>query len=97
MKDRAAIEDTIRGMMDELRLRYHVRKIGIFGSYSTGSQTDRSDLDLLVEFEQPIGMLAFVHLRAHIAERLGIPVDLVTPGGLHPLIRQEVMKSVVYV
>ena len=97
MKDRADIENQIRGMMDELRLRYHVRKIGIFGSWSTGRQTDRSDLDLIVEFEQPIGMMAFVHLRALIAERLGIPVDLVTPDGLHPLIRNDVMKSVVYV
>jgi len=97
MKDRAAIESQLRGMMDELRLRYHVRKIGIFGSYSTGRQTDRSDLDLVVEFEQPVGMMAFVHLRSLIADRLGIPVDLVTPEGLHPLIRDEVMKRVVYV
>lgn len=97
MKDRAAIESQLRGMMDELRLRYHVRQIGIFGSYSTDRQTNKSDLDLLVEFEQPIGMMAFVHLRSLIADRLGLPVDLVTPDGLHPLIRDDVMKKVVYI
>jgi predicted nucleotidyltransferase len=97
MKDRAMIENQLRGMIDELRLRYHVKKIGILGSYSDGTQTDKSDLDLVVEFEQPIGMLAFVHLRAMIADRLGIPVDLVTPDGLHPLIRDEVMKRIVYI
>ena len=42
-------------------------------------------------------MMAFVHLRSLIADRLGVPVDLVTPDGLHPLIRDEVMKGVVYV
>jgi predicted nucleotidyltransferase len=50
-----------------------------------------------VEFERPIGMMAFVHLKKQIAERIGIQVDLVTPDGLHPLIRNAVMREVIYV
>ncbi|MCX6689916.1 MAG: nucleotidyltransferase family protein [Methanoregula sp.] len=84
-------------MMAELSVQYHVQKIGIFGSYSKECQTQESDLDLVVEFDQPIGMFAFVHLKNRIAERLGIRVDLVTPAGLHPLIRDQVMHEVVYV
>jgi len=97
MRDTADIKDQLRGMRHELSERYHVRSIGIFGSYSRERQTDQSDLDLVVEFDQPIGMMAFVHLKNLIANRLEIKVDLVTPEGLHPLIRDVVMHEVVYV
>ena len=97
MKDISGIRDQLRGMRDELSERYHVRRIGIFGSYSRNHQTEQSDLDLVVEFDRPIGMMAFVHLKNLISDRLNIRVDLVTPDGLHPLIRNQVMHEVVYV
>jgi len=40
-------------------------------------------------------MLAFVHLKNLLAERIGMKVDLVTPDGLHPLIRDDVMREVI--
>ena len=97
MRSQSEIIHQLREMMTELSVQYHVQKIGIFGSYSKERQTQESDLDLVVEFDQPIGMFAFVHLKNRIAERLGIRVDLVTPDGLHPLIRDQVMHEVVYV
>jgi uncharacterized protein len=97
MRSQSEILDQLREMMAELSIQYHVRTIGIFGSYSKERQTQESDLDLVVEFDQPIGMLAFVHLKDRIADRLGIRVDLVTPDGLHPLIRDRVLHEVVYV
>jgi len=84
-------------MRHELREQYHVKRIGVFGSYSRNDQTKESDLDLVVEFDQPIGMMAFVHLRNLIADRLNLKIDLVTPDGLHPLIRDQVLHEVVYV
>jgi predicted nucleotidyltransferase len=89
--------DMLRGMRHELAVQYHVRSFGIFGSYSRKKQTGLSDPELVVEFDQPIGMMAFVHLKNLIADRLTINVDLVTPEGLHPLIRDQVMHEVVYV
>jgi len=97
MREKTEIMDQLRDMMAELRGQFHVKKIGIFGSFSRERQTEQSDVDLVVEFDQPIGMMAFVHLRNQIADRLGIRVDLVTPDGLHPLIREQVMREVVYV
>jgi predicted nucleotidyltransferase len=97
MRDTSDILDQLRGMRYELKERYHIRSIGIFGSYSRKHQTEQSDLDLVVEFDQPIGMMAFVHLKDLISDRLNIKVDLVTPEGLHPLIRDQVMHEVVYV
>jgi Predicted nucleotidyltransferases len=97
MKKKAEIVALLQSMMDDLHTQYHVRKIGIFGSYSKEKQTDMSDIDIVVEFDQPIGMMAFVHLGNLISDRLGLEVDLVTPEGLHPLIREQVLKEVVYV
>ena len=97
MRDTSAILDQLRVMRHELQERYHIRSIGIFGSYSRHHQTEHSDLDIVVEFDQPIGMMAFVHLKNLISERLNVSVDLVTPDGLHPLIRDQVMHEVVYV
>jgi hypothetical protein len=97
MRDTSEILDQLRSLRGELREQYHVRSIGIFGSYSRKHQTEQSDLDLVVEFDRPIGMLAFVHLKNLIADRLGMKIDLVTPDGLHPLIRDQVMNEVVYV
>lgn len=97
MRDKREISIQLRNMMAELSGQYHVKKIGIFGSYSSGRQTTTSDVDLVVEFDRPIGMMAFVHLRNRIAEGLGLPVDHVTPDGLHPLIRDQVLREAVYV
>jgi predicted nucleotidyltransferase len=97
MRKKAEIVALLQNMMNTLHTRYHVRKIGIFGSYSKGKQTDKSDIDIVVEFDQPIGMMAFVHLRTLLSESLGLEVDLVTPDGLHPLIRDQILKEVVYV
>jgi predicted nucleotidyltransferase len=97
MQDNSAILDQLRSMRHELREQYHVKRIGVFGSYSRNDQTKESDLDLVVEFDQSIGMMAFVHLQNLIADRLNLKIDLVTPDGLHPLIRDQVMHEVVYV
>lgn len=97
MRNTSEILDTLRSMRSELKERYHVSSIGIFGSYSRKRQTEQSDLDRVVEFDRPIGMMAFVHLKDLLSDRLAIRVDLVTPAGLHPLIRDQVMHEVVYV
>ena len=97
MQNTSDILDQLRSMRPELSEQYQVRSIGVFGSHSRKGQTEQSDLDLVVEFDQPIGMMAFVHLKDVIADRLNLKIDLVTPDGLHPLIRDQVMHEVVYV
>ena len=96
MQDTVGILEQLRGMRHDLEEQYHVKRIGIFGSYAKKAQTDESDLDLVVEFSRPIGMLAFVHLKDLLSRRLNLRIDLVTPDGLHPLIRDQVMHEVVY-
>jgi predicted nucleotidyltransferase len=80
----------------ELQLRYNVSRIGIFGSYVRGEQTDTSDVDILVEFSKPIGW-TFVDCRDYLEEKLGKSVDLVTRNALKKSLRNQILQEVVYV
>ncbi|MFQ6126797.1 MAG: nucleotidyltransferase family protein [Candidatus Heimdallarchaeota archaeon] len=79
-----------------LQKTFKVKRIGIFGSRVRGEQTEKSDIDLLVEFEKPLGFFAFIELEDYLSKRLGARVDLVTPDALKPLIKPHIMKETVY-
>lgn len=72
-----ALSDIADGV-GEVAKRYSVRKIDLFGSYAEGRQTEKSDLDLLVEFTSAaVSLLTLSLLRQQLEDKLGIPVDLV--------------------
>ena len=87
----------IAAELDMLRREYSVERIGLFGSYASGDQKEDSDVDLLVDFGQPVGLFRFVNLRDYLSERLGTRVDLATPSALKPDFRQHVLETVQYV
>ncbi len=60
---------------------YHIRSLAIFGSYASGNATEESDIDILVDFDKPIG-LEIVDLKDELETILGISVDLVPKNGL---------------
>ena len=64
-------------MLPELKEKYHVSYLGIFGSYIRGEQKPGSDLDILVEFSKTPTIFKFVNLENYLSEALGIKVDLV--------------------
>jgi hypothetical protein len=76
------IRKELRAEMPTLRARYHVKRLGICGSYVRGEHTDASDLDLLVTFTETPDLLEFVGLKQHLEDTLGLPVDLGMPGAL---------------
>lgn len=84
---------------DSLKSAYYVRKIGIFGSLALakGGHTKQSDVDILVDFFQPIGFLKFIELEDFLSKVLNKKVDLVTKRALKPVIKKEVLREVVYV
>lgn len=60
MKDLKQIRSILSKHKEELRKRYHVKEIGVFGSYVMGEQKKSSDIDILVEFEESIGFFKFL-------------------------------------
>jgi predicted nucleotidyltransferase len=71
----------LRESYPQLREQYGVRRIGLFGSFARGTAGEASDVDLIVEFQQPIG-LRFIELIDELEELLGRKVDVLTPAGL---------------
>jgi uncharacterized protein len=70
-----------------------VKSLKLFGSVARGAGHPDSDLDILVEFSKPIGLLAFVRLKLRLTELLGRPVDLVTPEALKPALRDGILNE----
>lgn len=81
----------------EFKEKYGVKTIGIFGSYLREEQTQTSDIDVLVEFEKPIGLVEFVGLKNHLSDLLEMKVDLVMKKALKPGIGRRILSEVVYV
>ena len=81
----------------ELREKYGVKKIGIFGSYSRGEASEGSDLDILVEFEKPIGLFKFLELEEYLSDLVGVKVDLVSKKALKPHIGKRILEEVVMI
>ncbi|HQI76582.1 MAG TPA: nucleotidyltransferase family protein [Candidatus Latescibacteria bacterium] len=81
--------------MPALKNQYRVRSLSVFGSYARGRQTRRSDVDVLVEFEEPPGLLEFVRLQNHLRDTIGVKVDLVSKGALRGKIGAHILSETV--
>jgi predicted nucleotidyltransferase len=80
----------------ELRRKYKVKEIGIFGSYTRSQQKVKSDIDILVEFSEPIGLFEFMDLEEYLQTLFGVKVDLVSRKALKPHIGERILKEVIY-
>jgi predicted nucleotidyltransferase len=90
------IETKLKEIKPVLADQFHVSKIGYFGSYASGQQTDCSDLDLVVEFSQPVGW-SFFTLESFLEQSLGINVDLITKNALKERIKESILNQVKYI
>ncbi len=96
MKRKEEILKTIKKELPSLKEKFKVRSIGLFGSYAREEQTKVSDIDMLVEFEVPVGFFKFIELENYLSEKLGAKVDLVTPDALKPLIKPHIIEEAIY-
>jgi len=89
------IMDLIRQHLPELSQKYGVETLGVFGSYVHADQDLESDLDLLVTFSTPPGLLAFIELENYLSDLLGMKVDLVMKSALKPNIGKRILNEVI--
>lgn len=85
----------LREILPTLRERFKVKSIGVFGSFVRGKQKKGSDLDVLVEFDEVIGLLKFVEMENYLSGVLGVKVDLVMKDALKPRIGKRILEEVV--
>lgn len=81
-------------MLPELRRRWPVAAIGVFGSYARGEAREDSDLDLLVDFDRPVAFSELLGLEDEIGRRLGVDVETVTRAALKPRIGRRILAEV---
>lgn len=76
--------------------KYPIKQIGIFGSIARGDFNEDSDVDILVEFNQPIG-IEFIDLANELESILQQKVDLVSRSGIKPKYFKMIEKDLIYV
>ena len=85
--------ELLRKELPYLSRRYNVKRIGLFGSFAKELQNEKSDVDVYIEFQKPIG-LDFVNLTEHMENVLGNKVDAITPEGIKGIRIKEVANSI---
>jgi predicted nucleotidyltransferase len=81
----------------EMTKQFGVKSLLLFGSVARNEATTTSDVDLLVEFNRPVGYFGLFALQDYLEELLGCSVDLGTPDSLKPYIRERVMGELIRV
>ncbi len=81
----------------ELKNRFRIESLSVFGSVSRGTSTIDSDIDILVRYQRTPGLFAFLDLKQYLETIIGRPVDLVTEGALKTQLREKILKEAVRV
>lgn len=80
----------------EIVKRFHVKEIGVFGSYVRNEQKKRSDVDILVEYSKVPGFFEYLDLEEYLSNLLNLKVDLVMKSALKPYIGKYILQEVMY-
>lgn len=81
----------------ELKNRFYVESLAIFGSVLKGTAGPDSDVDILVRYQKTPGLFTFLDLKQYLEDIVERPVDLVTEGALKKQLREKIMKEAVRV
>jgi predicted nucleotidyltransferase len=100
MLSKEKVIEILRKELPYFTSEYGVKRIGLFGSYAKGTQAEESDVDILVEFERPIG-LKFVEFGEYLEKLFGKKTDIITPAGINGIrvqrVAEDIRGSIVYV
>jgi len=97
MKTIEGLKQTLAEHKLEIKKKFKVKSIGIFGSYVRNEQKKRSDVDVLVEFVEPVGMFDFLDLEEYLQNIFQLKVELVSKKALKPKIGEYILKEVIYI
>ncbi|MGE3801188.1 MAG: nucleotidyltransferase family protein [Candidatus Kapaibacterium sp.] len=96
MMTRQEILKRLEEVRNDLFQRYPLTALGLFGSYARENQNDESNIDIIVEFSQPVGF-EIVDLAIELESTLGASVDLVSRNGIRDRILAHIEKQIIYV
>jgi len=93
VNDLSAIKKTVQKVVEQQRFARNIKSISIFGSAARGETTAKSDIDLIVEFEKPVGLFALAGLKNSLEDEFQKKVDLLTPKTIHPFLKEKITAS----
>lgn len=96
MTELSLIKQILTQLKPELTEKYFVNSIGLFGSILRDDFTDKSDIDIIVDFSRPIG-IEFIDLANYIESKLSKKVDLVSRNGVKPKYYHQIESEIIYV
>ena len=91
------LKNVILKNKNRLMESYNLKSIGIFGSYIKGEESINSDLDILVDFSNPIDLFKFLELEEELQNICSLKVDLVSVKSLKPHIGRQILSEVQYI
>jgi predicted nucleotidyltransferase len=95
MKRLNEIKKLMLTQKEELRRKYNVKEIGIFGSYARDEQEETSDIDIFVSYEEIPGLLKFLELENYLTELLEAKVDLVRKEVIREELKETILNEAV--
>ena len=95
MREKDEILGVLRASLPDLKRRWPIRSLAVFGSVARGAASASSDLDVLVEFSRPLGLSEFLALEDALSALVRRRVDLVTRAALKPYIGRRVLDEAV--
>lgn len=93
MSEKDVIIARLRAALPDLRRRWPIRSLALFGSVVRDEARPESDLDVLVEFDRPIDLFAFLALEEALAGLAGRRVDLVSRAALRRHMGQRILAE----
>lgn len=77
----------------EIAHRYGAKSVRVFGSRARGDARPDSDLDLLVEVVDGTSLFGLINMQDALGDLLGIKVEVVTVGALHPMLKDDILRE----
>ena len=97
MRNLEKIKKELKKLEPILKEKFKTKRIGIFGSYIKKKEKNRSDLDILIEFYEPIVLFKFVELEDFLSRKIGVKIDLVMKDALKLRIKEQILKETIYI
>lgn len=93
MLTKEIIVQQLREKYPYLTSEYGVKRIGLFGSFAQGTADEASDIDMIVEFQRPVGF-KFIEFVEYLEQLFGREVDVLTPAGLQGIRVQRIANNI---
>ena len=97
MNTQIQLNEEIKEKIISILLKHGIKRILVFGSYARNEATQKSDLDLIVEFPDGTSLLDHVGIEIELSEALNMKIDLLSRNGISPYIKDQVLKEAIVI